>query len=171
MIATHAVRRAALMAGAALLAACDGGKKAPAPAAGAERATVEAPSSTYQSLTGKFAFAVPGAWGPRVRIVEEPGVSAADSWPGVQHAVHFLFQPQGAGAKPMPLLSILVYDSATVAKPGAKAPAGDEVAQGPGRVLRALVPAANPYPAGADHDAFQSLLPTLAAVKGAIATK
>ncbi|MBI3792501.1 MAG: hypothetical protein HY275_16695 [Gemmatimonadetes bacterium] len=162
-LARRAIVGLALVAGASL-AACDAKGKAGASDAGAG-ATRQAPPSTYQSLTGHFEFAVPAAWSTTVRIVEEPGVSAAGTWPGVAHAVHFLFQPTAPGAKSQSVLSVLVYDSATVARtPGA----GVEAARGAARVYRVVLPTRNPFPAGADHDAFQALMPSLDAVKGAL---
>lgn len=153
------------------LAACDTPtpKSDKNPAVPAE-ARVQAPPSTYSSLTGKFAYQLPGAWSASVRIIEEPGVSAEGTWPGVQHAVHFVYQPTGPGAKSQTVLSILVYDEQKLGKK--PVPAGEEIARGGGRVYAGIIASKNTYAVGSpDHDRFQSLLPTLDAVKGAIQSK
>ena len=148
------------------LAACDRPKTA-----GSESATlpanarVQAAASTYTTLTGHLTYRVPAAWSSSVRIIEEPGESVSGTWPGVQHAVHFVYQPTGSGARPQPVLSLLVYDEAKLPKNAA----GEEVARANGRVYRAIVTSRNGYAAGADHDRFASLIPTMDAVKGAIA--
>ena len=164
------VRRMGAVALTALaLGACDKPKATPAPGLAAE-ARVQAPSSTYSSLTGKFAYQLPGAWSTSVRIIEEPGASAEGTWPGVLHAVHFVYQPIGPGAKSQTVLSILVYDERKLGKKSV--PAGEEIARAGGRVYAGIIATKNPYAAGTpDHDPFASLLPTLDAVKGAIAPK
>lgn len=167
----RASQRAVVAALAAVaFAACDAKKpNAGSPNVPAE-ARVQAPSSTYNSLTGKFAYQLPGAWSSSVRIIEEPGVSAEGTWPGVSHAVHFVYQPTGAGAKSQTVLSILVYDDAKLGKK--PVPAGEEIARAGGRVYAAIIASKNAYASGTqDHDRFQSLLPTLDAVKGATQAK
>lgn len=157
------------------LAACDAKAPTPGIAAGAAAAaTASTPASTYSSLTGHFDFAVPGAWSSSVRIVEEPGASAVGTWPLVQHAVHFVYQPTIAGARQEPVLSILAYTDAAFdrAATSSKPLAGTEVARANGRVFAALLPATNPYPATSpDHDRFASLKPALDAVKGALSPR
>lgn len=152
------------------LAACDA--KAPRTGdASAAASASPAPSSTYSSLTGHFDYAVPAAWSTSVRIVEEPGASAVGTWPLVQHAVHFVYQPSGAGARQETVLSILAYADAAFdrAARSSKPLAGIEVARANGRVFAALVSSKNPYAAGApDHDRFATLQPALDAVKGAL---
>ncbi len=153
------------------LTACDARKPSTeqAPAVPAE-AKVQAPPSTYTSLAGKFAYQLPGAWSASVRIIEEPGVSAEGTWPGVQHAVHFVYQPTGAGAKAQTVLSVLVFDETRLGK--TPLPAGEEIVRANGRVYAAIIAAKNVYASGTpDHDRFQSLLPTLDAVKGATQPK
>ncbi len=166
--------RGALLAATLAVSACDAPKpKAKATATPATDApagaVVQAPPSVYTSLTGHFEYAVPGAWSARVRIVEEPGVSASGTWPGVRHVVHFAFQPTASALKSQSLLTVLVYDAAKLGqKP---VPAGVEIARANGRVYAGIIASKNPYPAGADHDTFASLTPTLDAVKGAIAPR
>ena len=155
------------------LAACDAKAPTPGNAVGAA-STTSAPASTYSSLTGHFDFAVPLAWSTSVRIVEEPGASAVGTWPHVQHAVHFVYQPSGAGARQETVLSILAYTDAAFdrAATSSRPLAGTEVARANGRVFAALLSSKNPYAAGApDHDRFAALLPALPAVKGAITPK
>ena len=157
------------------LTGCD--TKAPAGHAAASpavAAAAAAPPSTYASLTGKFEYRVPASWSSSVRIIEEPGASVANTWKEVIHAVHFVYQPVGPGARQQPLLSLLVYpeaifDTAIAAK---RPLAGDEVARGGGRVFAALLTTKNSYTtSSADHDRFAALLPSLDAVKGAIAPR
>ena len=151
------------------LGACDKPKATPASNLPA-KARVQAPASTYSSLTGKFSYQLPGAWSTSVRIIEEPGASAEGTWPGVLHAVHFVYQPTGPGAKSQTVLSILIYDEQRLGKK--PVPAGEEIGRASGRVFAGIIATRNPYAAGSpDHDPFASLLPTLDAVKGAIAPK